>query len=77
MQTLQEANDDSTRVPEEEEVTREHMETDSFLYDNLNVDILSDAGLFCKNYEGMFKLDNVILQKSKDFILWKRVVMQP
>ena len=52
MQTLQEANKDGTLVPEEEEVTRQDMETESFLHDNLEFDTLSNAELFYKNQEG-------------------------
>ena len=52
MQTLQEVIEDDTLIPEEEEVTREDMETESILHDNLEFDILSDAELFYKNYEG-------------------------
>ena len=52
MQTLQEVIEDDTLIPEEEEVTREDMETESILHDNLEFDFLSDAEFFYKNYEG-------------------------
>ena len=68
MQTLQEANDDGTLVPDEEEVTREDMETESFLHNNLELDNLSNAELFYRNYEGfernqkMFRLCLIYLK---------------
>ena len=52
MQTLQEVNVEGTLVEEEEEVTREEIETESFVCDNLEADTLSNGELFCTNYEG-------------------------
>ena len=39
-------------VEEEEEIPREEMDTESFFYDNLDFDILTNADLFYTKFEG-------------------------
>ena len=83
MQTFQEVIENDTLIPEEEEVTREDMETESILHDNLEFDILSDAELFYKNYEGkeskdvwtafdIFETNSIDMSKLDNLVFQKK-----
>ena len=83
MQPFQEVIENDTLIPEEEEVTREDMDTEYFLHNNLEFGILSDAELFHKNYEGkeskdvwtafdIFETNSIDMSKLDNLVFQKK-----